>query len=53
MVSFTARFNDSLYKKLKDYAEQNGVSVMGAIRLICNNFFRMQNNTGIPDGRTQ
>ena len=49
MVSFTARFNDKLYKRLKIYAQENGISVMGAIRMICSNFFKMKDNTGVPN----
>ena len=40
MKRFTARFKDSLYKKLKDYADENEMTVMGAIKYIITQFLK-------------
>ena len=40
-VSFSLNF--WVYEKLKDYANQNGLSVVGALRMIVNQFFKNTN----------
>ena len=40
MKSLLLSLTEGLYKKVKDYADDNGISIVGAIRLIINQFFK-------------
>lgn len=38
-MKFTLRLKNTLYDKIKQYAEGNGLTIVGAIRFILNQFF--------------
>lgn len=40
MKKFTLSIQEGLYEKLKTYAKENGISMLGAIRYILNQFFK-------------
>lgn len=42
MKRFTLRLKDGLYKQLKDYAETNDFTLVGAVRFIIHHFFQVK-----------
>lgn len=43
MKSLLLSLTEGLYQKVKGYATDNGISIVGAIRLIINQFFKENN----------
>lgn len=48
MVRFTSRWANGMWKQLLDYAKDEEISIMAALRQIVSDFFRRRNATGIP-----
>lgn len=42
MKTIIARFQIGMYEKVKKFAEENGLTFMGALRFIINQFFKPQ-----------